>query len=140
MKQALILTVGICLLISVPVMADQAADEGAVRKVAKKLNDTWNAKDLDAHFALIDKDFVMNDRKKGKAAHREFLTQFWSSEEYSQIKNDEVDLVFVTPDVAIYRINGLRLEWNQKLILAWIFSKKSGNWLLSAAFWQDVEQ
>jgi hypothetical protein len=88
----------------------------------------------------IGEDFVMNDREKGKAAHREFLTQLWSSEGYSQIKNEEVDLVFLTPDVAIYRINGLRLEWNQKLILAWIFSKKNGNWLLSAAFWQDVEE
>ncbi len=33
MKHLLILIVGICLLISVPVMADQAADEAAIRKM-----------------------------------------------------------------------------------------------------------
>ena len=31
----------------------------------EELNATWNPKDID-HFALIDEDFVMNDRKKAK--------------------------------------------------------------------------
>ncbi len=45
MKHLLILTIGFCLLLtSVPAMADQAADEAAMRKVAKELNATWNAK------------------------------------------------------------------------------------------------
>ena len=73
MKYLMILMAGVCLLIgTVTAVADQAADEAAIRETAKELNATWNPKDIDAHFALIDEDFVMNDRKKGKAAHREY--------------------------------------------------------------------
>ena len=141
MKYLMILTVGICLLLaSVPAMADQAADEAAIRQAVKKLDATWNAKDLDAHVALIDENYVLNDRKKGKAAHREYLEKLWSSEDYSQYKDEEIDLVFVTSDVAIYRMNSLELRTNEKSITAWIFSKKSGRWLLSAGFWWPVEE
>ena len=141
MKYLMILTIGVGLLLSsIPAMADQTADEAAIRKAAKELNATWSEKDLDAHMALIDDNFVMNDVEKGKAAHRERLEQLWASEDYSQVKHSEQDVVFLTSDVAIYRINGLRVEWNRKVIIAWIFSKKGGNWLLSAAFWQDVEE
>jgi len=125
----------------VPAMANQVEDEAAIRKVMEKLFSTWNAKDLDVHFALIDESFVENDNEKGKAAHREYLEKLFSSEDYSQIKlGDEIDCVFVTPDVAIYRSYGLFLKSNQKWTGAWVFSKKTGNWLLSAAFGCNVEE
>ncbi len=43
MKYLMILTIGVCLLIgTVPVMADQAADEAAVRKVMEQVYTTAN--------------------------------------------------------------------------------------------------
>ena len=142
MKYLMILTVGICLLLtSVPAMADQAADEAAIRKVVKETFATWNAKDLEAHMALIDENFVENDLEKGKAAHRKRLEKLFSSEGYTQVKlGEEIDFVFVTPDLAIYRTHGEDLEPAMKWISAWILSKKSGNWLLSADFWWPVEE
>ncbi len=41
MKHLLILTVGICLLISVPSMADQAEDEAAIREACEQLFAPW---------------------------------------------------------------------------------------------------
>ena len=141
MKSLMILTVGACLLLtSVPALADQAADEAAIRKVVAKLRATWDAKDVEAHMALIDENFVMNDLRKGKAAHREWLKKLFSSEEYSKHEIDEIDIIFVTPDVAIYRRSGLELKSNNKWTGHLIFSKKSGAWLLSASSWRLTEE
>ena len=143
MKQILVLTIGICLLFaSVPAMADQAEDEAAIRKVVKELYATWNAKDLAPHFALLDEDFLHRDvLKKGKVAYREYLEKLFSSEEYTRVKQgEEIDFVFVTPDVAIFRNHAEDLEPALKFISAWVFTKKSGNWLLSAFFWWPIEE
>jgi len=141
MKYLMIFTVGVCLLVgTVPAIADQAADEAAIRKVMSELNATWNAKELDAHMALIDEDFFMNDGKRGKSTHREWLEKHFSSEDFSKHKIKETDIIFLTPGVAIYRRSGLALKTNRKWTGHSIFTKKSGQWLLSASSWRFEEE
>ena len=46
MKYLMILTVGVCLLIgTVPAMADEAADEAAIRKVVRQITQAFNNKE-----------------------------------------------------------------------------------------------
>ena len=53
MKRLLVLTIGICLLLtSVPVMADQAEDEAAIRKAYQKLLTAFNNHDAKAMMAM----------------------------------------------------------------------------------------
>ncbi len=142
MKQILVLTIGICLLFaSVPAMADQAEDEAAIRKVVKELYATWNAKDLAPHFALLDEDFLHRDvLKKGKVAYRNERSCFQAKSTLRVKQGEEIDFVFVTPDVAIFRNHAEDLEPALKFTSAWVFTKKSGNWLLSAFFWWPIEE
>ena len=51
MKHLLILTIGICLLTSVPVMANQAADEAAIREVGVQVYAASNKHDVKAWLA-----------------------------------------------------------------------------------------
>ena len=57
MKHLLFLTIGICLSISVPAMADQAEDEAAIRAAMEQIAACYNAHDAKACAALIDEDF-----------------------------------------------------------------------------------
>jgi hypothetical protein len=58
MKYLMISLVGVCLLFaSVPVMADQTADEAAIRAATKKFQDAMNEYDKDAAAALLDDSF-----------------------------------------------------------------------------------
>ncbi len=142
MRNLGILMIGVCLcFLTSSAMANQAQDEATIRGLVKELFATWNAKDLDAHFALIDNDFVQNGLKKGKVAHREYLKKLFSGEEYTHGKlGDEIDIGFLTPEVAIYRAHGEDVEPSLKWEGAWFFSRKSGNWLLSAFFWWPADQ
>ena len=55
MKYLMILTVGVCLLFAtVPAVADQAADEAAVREANEQRIAVWNAKDVKAYLAFFD--------------------------------------------------------------------------------------
>ena len=105
MKYLLVLTVGICLLISVPVMADQAEDEAAVRETVKQVYATANKHDVEAYLATATED-VENwvGSLKGKAAFEKYFTETWERQKDMHAKFlDEIGIIFVTPEVAIYK-------------------------------------
>ena len=69
MKHLLILTIGISLLISMPVMADQAADEAAILELSKKVHAAYNSHDAKALVALYDETHEFWDgTEKGRLA------------------------------------------------------------------------
>jgi len=149
MKHSLILTVGVCLLVSVPAMADQAEDEAAIRKVVAAIDAAYNAHDTAALLPLVDDTVVIFGRTM---RDRREMQTFWS-EAFAQSKNakrrflEEIDIVFVTPDVAIYKSRGERtgradtdgkpLPTNQA-IYARVLVKRNDTWLLAASFYQFV--
>ncbi len=152
MKHLLILTVGICLLIAVPVMADQAADEAAIREASEKIVAAYNAHDVAACAALYDEKIESFDGS-GKAEHKKIIEegfQLYKAVKYSPSKpSDEIGITFIKPDVAIHK---LRREITGvfdadgkpmpplKQIHARVFMKRDGKWLLAAYFSAPIEE
>ena len=70
MKCLLTLTIAACMLLaSVPVMAEQDADEAAVRKAVEQLYAAMNAHDAQGYLALCDESFESPDgATKGRIA------------------------------------------------------------------------
>ena len=151
MKHLLILTVGICLLISVPAIAAQAADEVVIREVVKQLFAAMGKHDAEAYVALCDEDFEMWEGDiKGHAATEKYLSGMFSDAKDIQFKLlDEIGIVFVTSDVAIYKhydeVTG-RLDDDGKSVppfkrlSARVFVKKNGKWLYVAGFHRPIEE
>ena len=147
MKRLLILTVGICLLLtSVPLMADQAADEAAVRDAARKLADTWNAKDVEGHMSMVAESFVPWD---GGEIGTEGYEQDLKDSNNVQYSYEEIGIVFVTPDVAVFREEGGfsgRVDSDgkplptQKGIANRLLVRKDGKWKLASFFWGTIEE
>jgi uncharacterized protein (TIGR02246 family) len=150
MKYLMILTAGICsLLFSLSAMADQAEDEAAIRKVVAAIEAAYNAHDPSALLPLLDDTVVILGRTMRDKREAE---TFWS-EAFAQSKNakrqflEEIDIVFVTPDVAIYKsryertgradANGKALPPNQA-IAARVLVKRDDTWLLAASFGQVI--
>jgi hypothetical protein len=152
MKHLLIVTVGICLLISVPVMADQAEDEAAVRKVTEKRVAAFNAHDGKAYTADLDENYEnWVGTIKGRAASEknsgELFAGPWKNAKIELL--DEIGIVFVTPDVAIYKCrysgSGIVDEDGKavppyEFLWAGVWVKKNGKWLLTARFSRPIEE
>jgi uncharacterized protein (TIGR02246 family) len=151
MKYLHILIIGICLPTAVPSMADQAEDEAAIRKVVAAIDAAFNGHDPAAVLPLNDDTIVIFGRTMRDRREAETL---WS-EYFAQNKNarrrflEEIDIVFVTPDVAIYKSRGERtgrvdasgkpLPPNQA-IYARVFVKRNDTWLLAASFYQMISE
>lgn len=152
MKHLLILTVGICLLISVPAMADQAADEAAVRAAYKQLLTAFNNHDARAMMSMA-ADFIefWNGGSKGRIEHEKWYSDYFAKRE--RIKCEalgEIGVVFTSPDVAIYKLreeytgriddDGNPTATPRKVIVANVFVKKDGTWLWAARFQRPIEE
>jgi hypothetical protein len=153
MKHLLILTIGICLLISVPVLADQAEDEAAVRKAEEAYIVTWNVHDGKALCATCVEDYESwNGNVKGRAACEKYYGEsFAGSRKNFQVELlEEIGLFFVTPDVAIYKarygFNGVVDDEGKtlppgKVLYARVYVKKNGKWLgAHGQFTRVIEQ
>ena len=97
MRHLMILTAGICLLLtSVPATADQAEDEAAVKKVVAAIEAAFNDHDPAAVLPLVDDTIVMFGRTIRDRGEAE---AFWS-EVFAQSKNakrrflEEIDIGF----------------------------------------------
>ena len=151
MKHLLILFVGICLLISVPVMADQAADEAAIRAAVEQMFAAGNKHDAKALMSLCIEDFEgWSGETKGRAAWEEYMSGFFSRQKDLQYEMvDEIGIVFVTPDVAIYKFrekttglldaDGKTLP-ERKRLRADVYVKKDGKWLAATFFTRPIEE
>jgi len=153
MKFIVVLAVGICLLLSsVPAMAEQAADEAAIRKAMEQNFATWNAKDVKSHVALYSEVAVPWEYagRGDLEGVEKYLTSVFMKQKDAKAKiTQEIGIVFVTPDVAIYKayaertgmVNGDgKVMPPSKGLGAWILVKKGGVWLFAASFHRPIEE
>ena len=152
MRNLMILFVGVCLLLaSVPAMADQAADEAAVKKVMDQINAAYNnhdAKTLSSHIAEDYENWARTQR--GRAAAIEAMSAAWQRQKDLQFKRlEELGIVFMSPDVGIYKVrceSTGELDEDEKPVPAskwlgaWVFSKQGGKWLCSAFFSRPIDE
>ncbi len=153
MKYLMTLTVGVCLLFaSVPAVAQNAADEAAVREAIEKLVATYNSKDVKAMVALLDETSVPWESgvKGTREGQEQYFTEVFATQKDVKSKiTKEVGIVFVTPDVAIYKayadVTGIVDDDGKamplaKFLGAWLMVKKGGNWLMAAYYGRPIEE
>jgi uncharacterized protein (TIGR02246 family) len=141
-------TLAIVLFLSFPIEAlsqDRSADEAAVRKVVEQVNTIHNRHDVKALVGLFDE--TVEDwagLTKGREAMEKNLTDLFSREKNRrQEELEEIGIVFVTPDVAIYKSKRVTTgtvdaEGNllppEKVMFARVMVKREGRWYLAAWF------
>ena len=151
MKHLMILLVGVCLLLaSVPAMADQAEDEAAIRKMQQQIMAAHAKQDAKAIAALMDEDFQNWDGTvKGRAAEEKQRRENFERQKVQAKILDEIGIVFVTPEVAIYKFRveitgSLDADGKPlpplKMLYASVCVKKNDKWLRAAVFNRPVEE
>jgi uncharacterized protein (TIGR02246 family) len=124
---------------------DRADDEAAIRKVVEQVNTIHNRHDVKALVALFDE--TVEDwagRTKGREAMEKNLTALFDREK-NRIQEEigEIGIVFVTPDVAIYKSSRVTTgtvdaDGNplppHKVMFARVLVKREGRWYLAAWF------
>ena len=152
MKHLVVITVGICLLLtSVPAMADQAADEAAVREVVEQAFAAANKHDAKALMSLCAEGFEnWTGTRKGRAAWEKSLSETWGRQKDQKYELlEEIGLIFVTPNVAIHKYRELTtglLDADgkplppRKRLLAYVYVKKNGQWLAAHFFARRIEE
>lgn len=152
MKCLTIFTTGVWLLFSsVPAMADQSEDEAAIRKVREQQDAAFSNHDAKGMAAHLDPSAESWDGSLKGAAQ---LTAFYADmfKRQPDIKSDlleEIGIIFLTPDVAVYKARrdntGLidkdgkprpQLKW----LGAWVMVKKDNKWLVAAFFSRPIEE
>ena len=151
MKYLIIFTIGVCLLFSsVPAMADQSEDEAAIRKVREQTNAAFNSHDAEGMAALRDPSAESwNSDIKGAAWVEHYADLFKRQPNIKAHCLEEIGIVFVTSDVAIYKARmdntGLvdeegKLLPQLKWLGAWVMVKKNSKWLVAAFFSRPIEE
>jgi uncharacterized protein (TIGR02246 family) len=132
-------------------VGDQAAEEAAIRKAMEENFATWNAKDVRTHAALYDEVAVPWEHggKITKEGREKLLDTVFTKQKDAKAKiTKEIGIVFLTPDVAIYKAYAERkgmVDGDGKAMPpsrglgAWILVKKGGKWLFAASFHRPVE-
>ena len=153
MKHLSILSIVFCLFFtSVRAMADQAADEAAIRKATEKLVAAWNDHDGKAVISMTHENNenwvgTIKGRAASEKLYEELLAGPWKNAQFELL--DEIGVVFVTPDAAIYkgRYSGSGIVDGDgksmppgKFLWAGVWVKKNGKWLLAANFSRDIEE
>jgi hypothetical protein len=132
-------------------MADQAEDEAAVRKVALQILDGYSAGTPEKMAELFAEDWEnWEGTIKGRTAWKQYATEVLQRRKGVKFKQlEEIGIVFVTPDVAIYKqiveASGGVDEGGKplppaKILYAVVFVKKGGNWLQSTYFGRTIEE
>jgi uncharacterized protein (TIGR02246 family) len=130
---------------------DQAAEEAAIRELAKQIDATWNAHDAKACAALNDEIYENWDGTvKGPAADEEMMADLFRQQPDLQRRMlEEIGIVFVTPDVAIYKlrmeISGWKGEEGQpppptNYLRALVLAKRDGKWRFVTPFNRPIEE
>ena len=147
MKYLVILTVGVCLLFAaVPAVAQNAADEAAIREATKQIIETVNSGDLTVHLDLYTDPYETFTGSQDRAAHQQ------THERLKDLRLkmlDDLGVVFVTPDVAIHKFRqevtgGVDDDGNtlppSKSLNAEIYVKKGNKWMQKARFSRSIEE
>jgi uncharacterized protein (TIGR02246 family) len=144
MRTFIALTI-ILLFAAMPVMAQSAADEAAIREVVKQINVAFNKSDAKAMASYIVEDF---ENWPGTRKGRKQVSENWASAEGQYKQLDEIGIIFVTPDVAIFKEHGEETGFldsdgkplpTEKVLESWVAVKKNGKWLLAAIFTRAIE-
>ena len=142
----MILTIGMCLLFALPMLADQAADEAAIREATRQIVETTNTRDIRGHLDLYADPYENIEGSVGRAAHQQ------THERLKDLRVkllDDVGIVFVTPDVAIHKYRSeatgsLDDDGNplppSKSLIALIYAKNGDEWLVTARFTRPIEE
>ena len=153
MKHLLILTIGFCLLFtSLPAMADQSADEAAIRNQMEKARAAYNSQDAEAIAATFDDmSFTgFGGTSRSRAEAQKGYTEYFEKNKtihYEQI--EEIGIDFATSEVAILRIKGEytggigadgKPQQPRKTMGAVVMVKKAGEWLVKAVLEVPVEE
>jgi len=134
-----------------PASTVRAEDEASIRKVMGRLEAAYNNHDAGAFAALYPEDCEnWEGTRKGRQAYEDYF-----SERFKRLKNiqvkllEEIDIVFVTASVAIYRARhevtgSVDEDGNRRppyeIIEANVLVKKSGRWLISTSFSRRIEE
>ena len=130
---------------------DQAAEEAAIRKVLEQSLAAYNGHDAKAYAALLTENFEnWEGDRKGRAATEKMLTERFERQKDRQAKLlDEIGIIFVTPDVAIFKMRGeftgmLDADGKPlpplKRLIAHVYVKKNSRWLRAAWFGRPIEE
>jgi uncharacterized protein (TIGR02246 family) len=132
-------------------MADQAADEAAIRDMVSKLFAAMKKHDAKAYAALCAEDFEdWEGTVTGRAAMEKLIADHFANMKDIQYKLlDEIGIVFVTQDVAIFKhtdevTNSLDADGKPqppyRRLSARVFVKKNGSWLFATHFYRPIEE
>lgn len=147
MRIFLTLAMIVALFVSVtPVVADQAEDEAAIRKMVEQERAAYNKHDAKAMASsMVENIEGWTGERKG----RKQLSEYWARDKVQSKPLDEIGIIFVTPDVAILKT---RSEYSgmvdedgkslppEKSLASWVLVKKNGKWLLAAFFNRPIEE
>ena len=147
MRLLMILTVGMCLLFAaVPAVAQNAADEAAIREAAEQIRETTNKGDIKSHLDLYADPFENFEDSSDRAAHQQTHDGL---KDLRQKLLADGGIVFLTPDVAIHKFrqestgliddDGNPLPPSKSLV-AFIYVKKGDKWLMTARFTRPIEE
>ena len=130
---------------SAPVF-NRAVEEAAIRQVESSYNDAWNRHDAKAAAAFFAKDYAPVSEKVSErpANHEKSLAAVFDRHKEHQRKLlEEIGIVFITPDAAIYKgwrevsgwvdNNGKLMPPGNQLFLR-VFRKENGKWLAVTSF------
>ena len=151
MKYLMLLTFGVYVLVSPnPEIAD-IGDEAAVRRAMNQMDQAYNERDDEALLACMDEGFEnWQGNHKGREVNVEaFLAGLKSQKNMEYKRFDEIGIVFVTPDVAIYKAHWkfsgmIDADGNalppDTALGASVMVKRGGKWLLAAHFARAADE
>ncbi len=147
MRYFLTLAMVVVLLVSVtPAVFSQSGDEAAIRKASKIASESLNGGDVKAHADVYAVPFETFQETQGRATHEKNHKETIEHDKSSQRQRkmlDEINLVFLTPEMAIHkyrqeRTGGLDDDGKSlppaKTIVARVYVKEGGKWLTRAVF------
>jgi ketosteroid isomerase-like protein len=129
----------------------QVAEEAAIRSSISEMIVELNNHDVEGVVARADESAeTWEGDLKGKEAFRKMWTDIWGHHKDLQYQlRDEIGIVFVTNDVAIYKtyvdVTGILDEDGNpqpllRRLFAWILLKKNGRWLWTTWFNRTIEE
>jgi ketosteroid isomerase-like protein len=151
----MILTIGMCLLIAaVPAVAQNAADEAAIREASKQSRELLNKGDIKGHLDMYADPFMVFGnaaaiRTGHETNHQESIARSKDNPANTKML-DEIGIVFLSADSAIHQFrvqdtggideDGNAMPSPRKAYIARVYMKQNGKWLLKAIFDTPIEE
>jgi uncharacterized protein (TIGR02246 family) len=126
-------------------VVDLQAEEAAIRALPEQAATAMNNHDAKAIATLVVEDYeTWNGEVKGIADYEQYYVDFFETQKDVQYEIlEEIGLIFLTPDVAIYKARGKfsnqvddegKTTPPQQYLHAWVVVKQNGEWRVAALF------